>query len=102
MNLDRFLDIKPLAREENLEVVAPQRPSLDESVVHLDSRTKRLVCVLRSSDLRQKHSLERAKLGRHLLGEVLEVGRLDDLQTLSASKVNICRTCEKIEGGAGC
>lgn len=50
------------------------------------SKTGRSVDVL--VDLSQEHSLESVELRRHLLGEVLEVGRLDHLQTLAERKEN--------------
>lgn len=39
-------------------------------------------------DLSQEHALESVELSRHLLGEVLEVGRLDHLQSLTDKEVN--------------
>lgn len=37
-------------------------------------------------DLSQEHALQRVELCRHLLGEVLQVRRLDHLQTLKRKK----------------
>jgi len=37
-------------------------------------------------DLSQEHALQSVELRRHLLGEVLQVGRLDHLQTLTGKR----------------
>ena len=53
-----------------------------QGVVHLDGGREGLVGVVGAADLGEEHPLERVELGRHLLGEVLQVGRLDHLEPL--------------------
>ena len=53
--------------------------------MHLNGSREGLVGVLRAAGLSQEHPFERVELGRHLLGEVLQVGRLYHLQTLQGT-----------------
>ena len=63
------------------QVVSPQSPCFDKCIMHLYRSRESLVSIIRPAKLCQEHSLESIKLGCHLLGEVLEVGRLNNLQS---------------------
>jgi len=90
-NLRCICSAQPLTHldKDALEVVTPQGPGFDQMIVHLNSGRECFVRLLRFADQCKEHTLQSIELSSHLVGEVLQIGRLDHFQTLNSTPLQL-------------